>query len=427
MVAFENLGVGTAMPVVARDLDGVNLYGWTVTATFLGSLVGVSLAGERVDRVGPFAPFVAGLALFAIGIAGCGAAPTMPFLVASRFVQGLGVGAVPAVVYATIGRAFSERSRARLFALLSSAWVLPGLVGPAVSGLVAEHVGWRWVFLGVLPLVAVNAVLTAPPLARLGPPPLAAEARLEEDRRRVRYAVVLAASAAALVGGLERAEPITVPLVALGLAGMVVPLRRLLPQGTLSARPGIPAAVAARGLQTCCFFAAGAFLPLAITSLRGQRPSVAGLVVTASVLSWTAGAWVQDRRGHVWGRHVLVRAGLACLAVSTAATAFAVLTPRLPLAVTALTWALAGLGMGMSYSGLALIVLAESPTGQEGRAASALQLAEMLSVAVGTGAGGAAVAFAERAGHLRPGITAAFALASVAGLGAALVAVRREP
>jgi len=426
MVAFENLGVATAMPVVARDLHGVNLYGWTFTATFLGSIVGISLAGERVDRVGPAGPYLGGLALFATGLLSCGLAPTMPILVASRFVQGLGVGAVPAVVYAAIGRAFSERSRARLFAVLSTAWVMPGLVGPGISGVVAEGIGWRWVFLGVLPLVAVSGALTLPPLARLGPPPAAVNAMLREDRRRVAYALVLASSTALLVGGLERADAVTLALVVAGLAGAIVPLRRLLPAGTFLARDGVPAAVATRGLQAFCFFGGEAFLPLSLTDVRGQRASIAGLVLTGSTLSWAAGAWLQDRRGHLWGRRTMVRRGITCLVVGVAGAGAAAVTHAVPVVVAGAAWTLAGLGMGMSYSGLSLVVLDDTAPGGEGRAVSALQLAEMLSIAVGAGAAGAIVAAASRSGDLRPGLALSFVLPVVAGLGAVAISAASE-
>ncbi|HEX7168095.1 MAG TPA: MFS transporter [Acidimicrobiales bacterium] len=429
MLAFEALGVSTAMPIVADDLDGVDLYGWAFTAALLGSLVGISLAGARVDRTGPGGPFLAGLALFAIGLVGAGTARSMPLLVAARFVQGLGVGGVPAVVYASIGRAFGERARARMFALLSSAWVVPGLVGPALSGTIAESVGWRWVFLGVLPFVAVNALLTAPALLRLGPPP----SDPARDRRALRathrntvgLALVLAAAAAALVGGLNTATPASLALSLAGALAAIVPLRRLLPAGTFRAARGIPAAVATRGLHAAAFFSAQAFVPLALTDLRGQSATLAGIVLTGSTVTWTAGAWLQDHRGHVWGRATMVRRGLVLLIFGVAGMA-AVVLPAVPTVVAALVWGVAGLGMGMAYSGLSLLVLAQAKPGQEGTASSALQLSEMLSVAVAAGLGGAAVAAADRGGDLRPGIAAAFAISIVCAASANLAA-RRLP
>ena len=89
-------------------------------------------------------------------------------LVVARVVQGLGAGTVPAVAYACIGRSYPPSARPRMFAVLSTAWVVPALVGPALAGVVARGLGWRWVFLGLLPLVAIAAVMTLPALFRIG-------------------------------------------------------------------------------------------------------------------------------------------------------------------------------------------------------------------------------------------------------------------
>ena len=72
----------------------------------------------------------------------------MPILVVGRALQGLGAGAIPAVGYVAIGRALPERLRAEMFAVLSTAWVLPGLLAPGIAGAVAELFHWRLVFLG---------------------------------------------------------------------------------------------------------------------------------------------------------------------------------------------------------------------------------------------------------------------------------------
>ncbi|MFV2104261.1 MFS transporter [Micromonospora sp. LOL_024] len=105
LLAFEALAVGTAMPTVARALDGLALYGFAFG--------------------GPFAAGVVAL-------------------------------------YVIVARAYPERLHRRIFAAFAAAWVVPSLVGPVVAGLVVEHFGWRWVFLAV-PAVAVPAVLLVHP------------------------------------------------------------------------------------------------------------------------------------------------------------------------------------------------------------------------------------------------------------------------
>src|SRR2546423_13056225 len=192
LVAFEALAVSTIMPKVARDLGDVALYGWVFTAFFLGSLLGIVFVGGLIDRGGLLRPFIAGLALFSVGLIVGGLAPSMPVLVGARFLQGLGGGAIPPIAYVSIGRALPETLRPRMFATLSPAWVLPGVIGPALSGTVADQVGWRAVFLGLLPLIVLAGVMTLPAMAASVP---AAEATpgdaVTAPRRRLPAAVLV--------------------------------------------------------------------------------------------------------------------------------------------------------------------------------------------------------------------------------------------
>src|SRR5579859_6786463 len=121
-IASEALAVVTVMPVVARDLGGLSLYGWVFSGFMLGSVVGIVAAGREVDRRGPAVPFVAGVVLFTCGLAVAGLAPSMGVLVAGRVLQGLGAGAVPSVAYASIGRTMTGPLRAQMMAVLSTAW-----------------------------------------------------------------------------------------------------------------------------------------------------------------------------------------------------------------------------------------------------------------------------------------------------------------
>src|SRR5947207_15746871 len=95
-IAAEALAVLTIMPQVERDLGDLSLYGWVFSGFMLASLLGTVAAGREADRVGPARPYVAGLVLFAAGLAVAGLAPSMAVLVVGRCLQGLGAGAVPA-------------------------------------------------------------------------------------------------------------------------------------------------------------------------------------------------------------------------------------------------------------------------------------------------------------------------------------------
>ncbi|MEW6271293.1 MAG: MFS transporter, partial [Thermodesulfobacteriota bacterium] len=119
--AFEALAVATVLPVTVKDIGGLHLYGWTFSAFMLANLVGIVAAGRASDRRGPAYPFAAGTAVFVAGLALAGLAPTMPVVVAGRFVQGFGAGAISAVSYAAIAAGYADTTRPRMLALLSSA------------------------------------------------------------------------------------------------------------------------------------------------------------------------------------------------------------------------------------------------------------------------------------------------------------------
>jgi MFS family permease len=421
-VASEALAIVTVMPVAARDLGGYRLYGWVFSAFMLGSVVGIVAAGREADRRGPAIPFAAGLVLFGAGLAVAGLAPSMAVLVAGRVLQGLGAGAVPAVAYVSIGRSLAGPLRARMMAVLSTAWVAPGLVGPALAAEVAHAFGWRWVFLGLLPVVAVTGSIAVPALIRLGPP-----GTPREQEHRVTDGLLTAAGAALFLAGLTLAAGSGAllaggGLILAGVAAGFPALRRLVPAGTLTARRGLPATILSRGLLTFAFFGADAYVTLSITAVRHYTPVVASIAVTGATLSWTAGAWVQARVSEKWEGRRLVGAGLVIVLAGIAGMA-AMLQPGVPVVAGLAAWTVAGLGMGLAYSPTALLMLREAPPGREGWASASLNLADVLGTAIGIGAGGAAVAAGS---SLRAGVTAAFAIAAVVAV-VALAVSRRLP
>ena len=419
LVAFEALAIATVLPVVSRDLGDLRLYGWVFSAFMLSSLIGIVVAGTLADRVPLGRPMLAGLGLFAIGLVIGGTAPTMAVLVAGRAVQGLGAGVVPAVAYVAISRGYPDGCRPRMFAVLSTAWVIPGLVGPAIAALVAAAAGWRWVFLGLLPLVAVAGLLAVVALRRV-PRPTAT------SRPALPYLPVLGVVAG---GGVALASissgrlPFLLAGTLVGGLVLVLSLRRLTPPGTLTARTGLPATILARGLLTCSFFAGDAYVPYAITAVRHAPTGLGALALTAATMTWTAGAWVQARWIGRLGPRRLVRLGE--MLVFTGLVLMAVtLLPSVPPALGVAAWAIAGFGIGQAYAPLSVTTLDRAAPGQEGRATSGLQLFDVLGQAIGTGVAGAIVAgTADGLGH-RNGVALAFAFALVVSVVSLLAGAR---
>jgi MFS family permease len=419
LVAFEALAIATILPVVSRHLGDLRLYGWVFSAFLLASLIGIVVAGTLADRVPLGRLMLAGLALFAFGLVIGGTAPDMVVLVAGRAVQGLGAGVVPAVAYVAISRCYPEESRPRMFAVLSTAWVVPGLIGPAIAALVAAAVGWRWVFLGLIPLVIVAGILVVLAL-RYVPPPAS------PGTAAVPYLAVLGLVAGA-GGALASLSSGVVPVVvAGGIAGsalLAVSLRRLTPPRHLSARPGLTATIFSRALLTCSFFAGDAYVPYAIVTVRHAPTVLAALALTASTLTWTAGSWVQARWIARYGPRRLVRPG-ECLVAIGLGVMCVVLLPSVPPELAIVAWAVAGLGIGTAYSPLSVTTLDLAAPGEEGRATSALQLCDVLGQAIGTGVAGAIVAAAVAGIGHGPGVALAFSFGIVVALIGVIVGAR---
>jgi len=423
LVASEALAVTTAMPIVARDLGGLELFGWVFSAFFLGSLIGISVVGGLIDERGIAVPFVGGLILFGIGLLFCGLAQSMETVVVGRFIQGLGGGAVPPVAYVAIGRSMPDALRPRMFATLSAAWVLPGVFGPVIAGFVAETWHWRLVFLGLLPLILVSGSIALGAMRAIPDQPGSSGAAAADDavggeaaaradrRRRYAWAVAVAFGAGLLTTGLLSEDPAR--LLVFGAAGITITLvafHRLTPAGTLRVARGYPAAVLLRGFLTFAFFSIDVNVALLLVEVRGWSAAAAGIALTGATVSWTAGAWIQARTVARVGAEGFVRIGFPVVALGIAGVALA-LVPAVPAWIVVPTFALAGLGMGLAYSQFAIIVLRDAPRDQQGTVTAAVSLSDALGNALGTGIAGAIVAVALRAGAgPGPGLAAVIGL-----------------
>ena len=432
LVAFEALAVSTVMPIVAAELGDLELYGWVFTAFMLGSLIGIVVSGGIIDRRGLGIPFIVGIGLFATGLIIGGLAPSMEVLVGARFLQGLGAGAIPPIAYVAIGRCLPERLRPQMFATLSTAWVLPGVIGPAVAGIIGETFDWRFVFLGLLPLIGVAALIAFPAVRRVGPPDDVADLEAQASasfRRRFPLALRVAVGTGLFLAGLTSGQPVaTLALVALGLALGLPALQALTPAGTLRLARGLPAAVLLRGVLTFAFFGVDAYVALALVDWRGLSATEAGISLTAATLSWTTGSWIQARRAQRYPPERFVQVGFLMVVVGLALFGI-VLLPEVSPWVAIPTFGIAGLGMGLAYSPLTLIVLREAPPGEQGGASAALSLSDSLGTALGIGVTGALVAASVRSdGSAVVGLAAGFAVAIGVGVaGLALSGRLRSP
>lgn len=414
LVAFEAMGVGTAMPALIADLGAVSLYAWPFVTFMAAAVFSTVVGGRWCDRMGPRLPLIAAPLLFGIGLAVAGTATTMAQLLLGRVLQGLGAGTLTVAVFVLIAVVYSEGARPAVFGMISSAWVLPTLIGPPVAGIVTETLSWHWVFLGLLPFVAIAVALVLPAVRTLTAPEPA------PAKRGVVLAALGAAVGVSALSWASQSTGVVAILVAVAALGMLVPaLRRLLPAGVAVARRGIPALVLSRGLLAGVFFSINSFLPLILHSTHGWSLSAAGIPLISGALSWSLSSAWQARNPHL-SRTVLVRAGFVAVAIGIAGLLLVAPAWGLPwLAIV--FWAIAGLGMGVGTSGLSFLVLQQSAEGEVGFNTSAAQLADQLLTVILTGAGGALLVLLVTPAAALPILVAVLAVLAVVG---ALVAGR---
>jgi MFS family permease len=387
MFAFEGIGVATALPVIAESLDGLADYAWAFNGYLVASLVAMVASGEWNDRAGPRVPMLVGVSLFALGALLAGAAWSFPVLVVARVIQGIGGGIGIVTIYVVIGRAFPESLRPRAFALISTAWVVPAIVGPLIAGALTDYWTWRAVFWLVVPFVIPPLLLLAPRLGRLGGALTDAPAR----RGRIRMSVVAAAGLLLVQAGATSDGATAVALTAVGLVLVALAVRVLLPRGALRLRRGLPTVVLMRGVLAGAFFAGEAFVPLALQTVRGASTAQAGITLTVGALAWAVGSQAQGRLYGRVPRQRLVQTGTALVALCMLTMPLS-LQESLPFWVAAFSWFVGAAGMGLAYGAISTLTLELSDPADQGANSAALQVSDSVGSILLIGAAGAVYA-----------------------------------
>ena len=306
------------MPTIARELDGASLYAMAFTATLASGIVSIVWSGNLADRRGPRPPLLLGLVLFATGLVVAGLAPSMGVLVAARVVQGLGAGhdehralrprdprlpAAPAHgdprrLLGGLGRAVDRRARS---------WPASSPRRSAGAG----SSGWP------------SSSSSSPPCCSAASSPdcgrTSSTCRGGGGRSPRRSCSPSPCSVSTRSPTGSTPSGITLAVIALVVVGLT--LLPLTPRGTLRAARGLPTDVALRALAFAAFSGAEVYLPRLLTERDGLSPSLAGVALTVTGVTWFVGSWVQGR----WDRRFEIG---RTAAVSLAAITLALLGAR---------------------------------------------------------------------------------------------------
>jgi EmrB/QacA subfamily drug resistance transporter len=187
LAALDQSIVSTAMPRIAAELSGLNLYTWVTTAYMLAQTVTVPIYGKLNDIYGRKPVLLAGIGIFTLGSVLCGLAGEfgrlpllgggMTQLIVFRGLQGLGGGALFTSAFAIVADLFPPRERGKFSGLFGAMFGVAGVLGPVIGGFLTDlgtlHIGavsiqgWRWVFYINLPLCLLAIFMVAVKMPKL--------------------------------------------------------------------------------------------------------------------------------------------------------------------------------------------------------------------------------------------------------------------
>src|SRR5262250_2776792 len=157
MAAVDQTLLATATPAIAAALGGLRDTSWIAVAYLLAAATIVPVYGRLGDARGRRNMLLVALAVFALGSVVCGAAQSLPQLVAGRVLQGLGGGGLMTLSQAIIGELVPPVERVRFQGYFALVFTASSIGGPVIGGLVVSHFDWRWLFWANLPIAAFAA------------------------------------------------------------------------------------------------------------------------------------------------------------------------------------------------------------------------------------------------------------------------------
>ncbi len=393
MATLDSSIVNISLPAIAAYF-GVGLSGaveWVIIAYLVVMAATLLSIGRLADLVGRKGIWMAGLVIFTLGSAICGASPSLGVLIAARAFQGLGGSLAMAISPAMLTTAFPGEERGRALGLNALIVALGVSAGPTLGGIITQYLTWRWIFyvnapIGIVGVLATWRLLTEP-------------VRWDRDRFAgfdVWGAALLGIGLAALTLGLSFGQEwgwTSIRLVAsmtIGVVGLValviVEQRRRSPliNFRLLTDRVFASANISLILSFLALFAVSFMLPFYLEQLRGFSVIKSGLLLTPLPLTLAVVAPFSGRLADRFGTRWLAAGGLTvcCVGLVLLSTLTATST------IFDMIWRLAliGLGQGLFQSPNNSALMGAAPRGQQGVASGFLAtgrvVGQSLSVAL---------------------------------------------
>lgn len=410
-----------ALPTIAADLQAPAAHAvWIVTAYQLALAVAVLPLASLGEKLGYKRLFLAGLAVFTLASLLCAVAPSLPFLIAARVLQGLGGACTSTLVPALLRRVFPARLAGTGIGYLALTVAISAALGPTVAAGILSVADWRWLF-GINLPIGMLAILLA---ARILPHNAGVPRTFDTTGALLNGAALvllivglgglgnagrLAPALAAIAGGAVCAAVLvahqrgrTAPLVPLDL--LRIPLLRL----------SVGTSICSYTAQTMAMLA----LPFLLVTEMGRDAARTGLLMTPWPLVIVFVAPLSGKLADRYDANRVGTAGLALLGIGLAALTM------LPAHAADLdiVWrvSLCGIGFGLFQTPNNRIMLTSAPRERSGAAGGLMTMARMIGMTIG-----AALATVMLDLHGTAGAATALVIAAIAALLGVVVALLR--
>jgi MFS family permease len=382
------LVTATLLPSIVADIGGANLMSWPTTAFVASSIFAATGTGIVSSAVGNRRAFCGGAVIYAAGAIWCALAPSIGFVIAGRFIQGLGGGLLSALAYVLVRTIFPEGLWPRVFGLFAGVWSVSVPVGPLLGGLFAGYGNWRGAFFavtGVGFLLGVAALLILPAKAE------------DDDATQRRFPLLRVVLICAAIALLALASVLTGPAIksafivaAIGAFLLMLRIdrraaRALLPSDAFCLRSPTGAGLWIVLLLSVAYSPLAIYVPLFLQRLHGLNPLAAGYMVAEASLAWTVSALAVASLTDKWPTRLIVAGPLA---MSVGLFGVAVVMGPGPIVALLLPIALIGAGIGVSWAFILQHVMSGAKDGEENIAAASVATVQQAGIAFGAAMAG---------------------------------------
>lgn len=387
MASMEGTVIATAMPTIAAQLGGLDIYSWAFSAYMLTSTCTVPVYGKLSDIYGRRIIYAIGMGLFLIGSVLCGMAQSMEQLIFFRAVQGIGAGGVMPLAFIIIGDIFTFEQRARMQGFFSGVWGVSSIIGPVLGGFLVDQASWHWVFfINVLPgIVALGLVWFS-----------FQDQITRKEGVAIDYsgAAILIASVVVLLLALnDLSSPLGMGLLALAVTLFII----LWFVERRAADPVLPLSLYRNRLFTTAtlhgvlsgwaMFGSLSYVPLFVQLVMGRSATEAGTTITPMMLGWVAASIIGGRLLLKMGYRTLALIGMALLTFGSFMVSQSGTEVSRSLVMVYLT--MMGVGMGLSVPSFLIAVQSSVEKRNLGTATSTLQFSRSMGGTLGVSVMGA--------------------------------------